>query len=366
MLRLDRQVAWPTGIGLTLRGVLDWWVGELLALVPSSVRRAVVPRRARLQVVADANGLTLVREDGGARHLIGHVPTNPVTVAGSAANSKTKSAADAVIRVTADRALRTIANLPLAAQANLDQVVAFEFERLVPFRRSESYFAYRVIERNKLARNLRVELTVVPRAEIDALMRLAEKSGFRVAAVEVAGASPADSAIGLPISSDGDAGLQSGASVVIGALSGLALVLAVICVAVPFVQMQHKLDALTVKVAEARRRANTRLELRKRIEAQLATETALIRRRNRTPTISELLDEVTRLIPDDTWLTELRISGNEIQLVGLSPSASNLLRLVARSPRFRDAAFVSPVTRDARLDREQFTISAHIRPRGER
>jgi hypothetical protein len=46
-------------------------------------------------------------------------------------------------QLDARRALRPTALLPLAAERKLAQVIGFESERLVPFKPSEIYFAYR-------------------------------------------------------------------------------------------------------------------------------------------------------------------------------------------------------------------------------
>lgn len=364
MLKFDRQLLGPTGMRLTLRGALDWWTGELVALIPLPLRHALVPRRVILKTIGDEDGISLVRPEGDRLYLADHGPSVSASTNGGLQRIRMKRPEDAVICLAPDRALRTIATLPLAAQSNLGQVIAFEFERLVPFRRDESYFAYRLLGRNKATRSLRVELTVAPRPQIDALTELAESHGFRVVAVTVTGVTPDQPDTSLPFAGGDGVGRRSRARLAIGALSTLALLLAILCLAIPYVRQQHTLDGLTRQVVEARRRANMSLDLRKKIESQLSTQTVLVRRRNRTATVAELLNTVTRLTPDGTWLTEFRISGDRIELFGLSPSASNLLRLIDRSSQFREAAFASPVTRDARFDRERFAISARIARKG--
>ena len=84
------------------------------------------------------------------------------------------------------------------------------------------------------------------------------------------------------------------------------------------------------------------------------------------PTVTELLDALTHLAPDDTWLTELQIAGTDIRLTGAAGSATALLGLIAQSPDFRNAAFRSPVVQDSRLGRERFDLGAQISPRDEK
>jgi general secretion pathway protein L len=81
--------------------------------------------------------------------------------------------------------------------------------------------------------------------------------------------------------------------------------------------------------------------------------------------VTELLDALTRLAPDDAWLTELQITGSDIRLTGAASSATALLGLIEQSVSFRNAAFRSPVVQDSRLGRERFDLGAQIAPRGE-
>ena len=80
----------------------------------------------------------------------------------------------------------------------------------------------------------------------------------------------------------------------------------------------------------------------------------------RSPGVVETLDALTRLVPNDTWLQQLRINGDEVRLTGFSAAASSLIGLIEQSERFTEARFRSSVTRDARNKAERFTISAKI------
>ena len=104
--------------------------------------------------------------------------------------------------------------LPLAAEKNLAEVIGFEFERLVPFSRSDVYYAYRVTARDKQAQQLRLELFVLPRSEVATLSQTVDSLGLRVAGLEVA--EPGRDARITPIPlSDRDAGSaeQAGRSI---------------------------------------------------------------------------------------------------------------------------------------------------------
>ncbi|HKT20341.1 MAG TPA: PilN domain-containing protein [Stellaceae bacterium] len=367
MFQVDRILDWQSGIEPALRGALRWWLGELASFAPAGLRRRMASLRSRLLLVSDALGTSLVLENGEQRQSLGPVdlasPRSVQRALSAAPQARGGSSANVVLCVPANSALRTSVTLPLAAERNLDQVVGFELERLVPFKRDAAYYAHRIIARNKAARHLQVELTVVRRAELDAAAQAAQRVGLHATGIEIAGANPADPATLIPLEGTARPAAHAHARIALAALAGVAALLVVAAIAIPFLRIQHARNALVQQVTEARREAEASLDLQKQIDAQLQDQNLLIDRRRQTPTVTELLDVITRLTPDNTFLTELQIGNGEVHLIGASISATALLGLVDQSPSFRNAAFRSSITQDAKLNRERFDISAKIAPK---
>jgi general secretion pathway protein L len=139
--------------------------------------------------------------------------------------------------------------------------------------------------------------------------------------------------------------------------------LAVAAILIPFLQARTTIETLTAQVAEARRQADASLAVQKQIDAKIQDQQFLVAKKQRALTLTEILNVVTQLTPDDTWLSEMQVSGDEIHLVGVSASATQVLSLIDQSPSFRNAAFRSSITRDAKLNAERFDIGAHVAPR---
>ena len=139
MARAAERLHWPVRVEPVLQNALRWWLGELASFVPAALRHRIAGLRSRYVLVNDDAGLALWREAGREREAMGRL------------HQRTRLASqhplDVVLRMPAEKALRIAAPLPLAAERNLDQVVGFEFERLLPFRRSEAYYAHRVLAR---------------------------------------------------------------------------------------------------------------------------------------------------------------------------------------------------------------------------
>ena len=122
-------------------------------------------------------------------------------------------------------------------------------------------------------------------------------------------------------------------------------------------------DELAQRVAEAKRRAEASLKLQKEIQETTEAGQYLVSRKRQTTSVSELLNTLTQLLPDDTWLSELQITVGDVQLSGYAASATALLKLLDENAGFSNAAFRSSVTQDSKLGREQFDIAAKIKPR---
>jgi general secretion pathway protein L len=75
-----------------------------------------------------------------------------------------------------------------------------------------------------------------------------------------------------------------------------------------------------------------------------------------------VLEAVSRAVPDTTYVTELRIEGDKVQVVGLTQDAPPLIRLMEQSPQFSRATFFAPTTRDQNEAGDRFHIEAHITP----
>jgi general secretion pathway protein L len=82
-----------------------------------------------------------------------------------------------------------------------------------------------------------------------------------------------------------------------------------------------------------------------------------------------VLEELTRLLPDTTWIWNLKYNGKEMELSGFADSASDLIPLLDRSPLFEKVEFLAPVTKEMQMrgdgskEKERFKIKAKIEGR---
>jgi general secretion pathway protein L len=83
----------------------------------------------------------------------------------------------------------------------------------------------------------------------------------------------------------------------------------------------------------------------------------------------EVMEELTKVLPDTTWIWNLKYNGKEIELSGFADSASDLIPLLDKSPLFEKVEFMAPVTKEMQMrgdgskEKERFKIKARIEGR---
>jgi general secretion pathway protein L len=88
----------------------------------------------------------------------------------------------------------------------------------------------------------------------------------------------------------------------------------------------------------------------------------LKRRKHEAPSTVITLETLSQILPDHTYVTELRVEGNKLRLSGITRDAPSLIGLIEQSGRFTRATFFAPTTRSRSDAGERFHIEAVIQP----
>jgi len=141
------------------------------------------------------------------------------------------------------------------------------------------------------------------------------------------------------------------------ALSGLGALLACVLLVTSIVQTSARIAALDAELEDLKTAARSVEALQKEIEQTEKYNTQIKQIRDSDPSKLKVLEELTRLIPDDSWLTDFEFSGDEkkITLSGYSASASKLIPLLDDSKLFSNVKFTSPITKGGGV-KENFKI----------
>jgi general secretion pathway protein L len=355
MLKLD------TSINPDIGKFFRWWAGELAFLVPSKLKKLLGGASEYLLLTKDEEGLSALHLSASGERFLGRFTLDE---AGARRRERLMeenvelAEAKMVLRLTAGQAIRKTIKLPAAAEENLTQVLAFEMDRLTPFKSDQVYFGARVLARSPATRQITVELILTPRGKLDALLNDLAVWGWRpdIVDLEDQAAPGAYNLLPAKYRAVGSrwpriANLALGTAIVI--LTGAL-------VALPLLHARSEVEDLEERVRKAGKIAKEVEALRQQTDTLLHQTRFLQEKKRSEPVLVDMLEELSRVIPDNTWLNGLQYKDRRIVIQGQSPSASSLIELIEASPSFKNTSFVSPVTKDVGNSLERFQIASDI------
>jgi len=260
----------------------------------------------------------------------------------------------------AEGVLRRRIQLPGAAAERLRDVVGFEVDRLTPFSAEAVRFDARVLQRCSDGQ-LDAELVVVSRASFEqAVAALGEMSGS-LAGVDTVDA--ADQPLGvnfmpLPLRRR-RIHPERHWNLILAGITLLALA------AAAWQLLDNRRQAAAGFAAEVEQRAvQARIVSvqRQRLVDMVEGDAFLESRRASRPTTLELIEELSRRVPNHTYLEKLSITGDRLLIAGFSPEASALVANLEGSALLKSPALSGPLQPDPRAGMDRFSITAELAP----
>jgi len=353
-------------LGRPITQFCHWWFRELRACVPGLGARRLMkhPRALIVQMLTDQ--VRLFHLNKGVRAEIGEVTfDNPNSSSTAKQVARLLQAArvrraDVVLVLPTENVLQRRISLPLAAQENLREVLAFEMERYTAFNAEDVYYSYRLADTNHAEKRIAVDLAVVPRAIADKSIELVKGWGLAPDTVTVTGHDLAiDDAVNFlskPAASKSERSVRR----LIAALTLISVSLASSAIYLSVLEQERRLAAYQEAVEQGRATSLQVDALRQRLSQLLERSRYVAHRKQAQPLLAEVLEETTKLLPDNTWVVQFRLQHGQIMLSGYSAAASALIEALEASPLLSQVTFVSPVTLDPKQGIERFNLTAQI------
>jgi general secretion pathway protein L len=270
-----------------------------------------------------------------------------------------KTGRTAVLRLTEQDVLGKTVTLPLAAERELEQVLGFEMDRETPFKAEEIYWNHQIDGVDRQNGRLSVRLVLLPKANLAPLLTALGQFGIRPRRAEIADGP--DAGAYLPL--EGDGGRTHRASHrLISSAAVCCAILGVAAVVTPFVRQERALASLDQLIAVGRTAAAEADSLRQEIDRLTGSADFIESERDKAGRPLAVLAAATRVLPDDTYLTEMELQKRRVTLTGRSAAAARLIGPLAADGSFRNPGFAAPVTRVEALHTELFTINAEVAP----
>ena len=333
----------------------------VLAMLPDSLRRQLGVRHRRLLMSLDAEGLQLRAQMDERTHLVGVLPLDDAVLLEQLRELLDHNAGNVPRWLVVDvgQTLRPVISVPASAEARLREVMLHEIDRQTPFSHDQVSFEPRILSRDAQTRQLRVELVVLPRARLDAVLALLGPLANGLAGVDVVDANGARLGVNLLPLAGRSARLDRSRNV----NRWLALITVAALLGAMWMTLSNRsaeLEATSARVDAANVKAREVRILRNSLKGSADAANFLARLSARQPTTLEVLADLTKRIPDSTYLEKIAINDGNIVLIGQSQRAADLVGLLQGSTLFKTPTLTGSVQTDPRTGKERFTLTAVV------
>jgi general secretion pathway protein L len=130
-------------------------------------------------------------------------------------------------------------------------------------------------------------------------------------------------------------------------------------------QLQPRAEHLAAQLDAPKAAAERAAAVRDELQRLEAGRDYLDEQRLLADEVLSILDELTRLLPDSTWLSRFELIGTRVRLEGESAEASALIGLLEQSRTLHNVSYASPITSNPRTEKDRFSLIAERRPEQE-
>lgn len=340
------------------------FISAAFATLVDEVTAMVEPLLARRQRRAP---VTFV-ERGGEYEFYRNEKRSPVLVArgaladlGRTKLPKELTAQPVEVRLDGGRVLSKTLQLPAASRAYLDAIVSNQLERTTPWAADRVVFDYKLAEDGAArADQIAVRLVATSRDVFDATMARLSAAGIRPALVGTS-EDPLEEASAVNLLHTDRSGRRDKlrrrvangllALVALGVAGSLLSGWNLYSASAQAAEMQAQMDEARRVIEEARSKAEHSEEYAK-----------IMARKQATVPMVTLVEELSKVLPASTYLTELGVQNQEVRLAGYSSDAPALIGILDGADHLSDVHFAAATTRGDKDSRDRFEIVAHLQP----
>ena len=327
-------------------GIYSAWMDGVAASAVAMLGRFAVPSSVRL--VEQDNGRFAGPRGEAITFSRGVAECSPATAA-------MLNGSRVELALRADRFFFRPLEVPRRAADFLSGMVQTQIDRITPWAANEAVFGWSAPAEIATDR-ISVTVAAAPRAQIAPLTQALAELGVR--SVVVTTTAPDETAV--KVLDQSGATEHSGIRRKLAAALLAMIALAVLAAAADIVvgnDLHRRQNEVSQRIAERRG-----LILAGN-EAVANSALAQLERRKKESAASVIvLEALSNVLPDNTYVTDLRVEGDKVQVVGFTQDAPSLIRLIERSPHFSRATFFAPTTRAPSDPGDRFHIEAQIKP----
>ncbi len=356
-MNLDQQ------INLDIKAFWRWWSRELFNWLPERVKPFFAGRRLTLVMALTEPNFEIQKISNAGAESILRVPVDSMTA--DLWLEQQERLADVeqtliILRLTGKQAISTEVYLPMAVKDSVNEAMAYEIDKYTPFKAEQIYYALCPLA-NDNPEQLKIRLITVQRDWLETWLKQLEQWQIQV---DIVDAEPWDAPelendynllpLALrPVKPRWSQWLTL-------SLGGLCFLMLAAVFVLPWWRENQAVERLQEELERVEKEARQVKSGQLEIDLLMEETLHLVEIKNKSPRLVELLNRLTRLMPDDTWLLHLKYDKQQLQIQGQSPSASALISELDKDEMITQVRFVSPVTQDKTTGMERFQISMGI------
>jgi general secretion pathway protein L len=339
------------------------WMDNVADAIVAVIEKLGAKHRVQM-IEGDENVFTLHLANPSKRANLAdhHLPTVDGEIAGGVPAQWLKalrgSHVELILKPT--RFLFRRVELPRQATEFLDGIIRSQIDRLTPW--GPNAAIYHWTEPVEAAnQQIVLNVTATARVMVAPFVEALAKRGAATIAISTTATDSANNPVAITVFQQRAGGAMerrrlSRILAIVLLVAGLAAGVSVSAASIVVGQLDSQRQDLTRRIAE--RRAAMRLAGAAGSSAQALLEA----RKHATPSSVVVIEALSRLLPDHTYVTELRIEGDRLQVTGITRDAPSLIQLIEQSPHFTRATFFAPTTQSAGDPGERYHIEARIKP----
>ncbi len=356
-------------VDFDLKRFFRWWGKELAFFVPEKLRRALSNETGYVYIQVLEDTFRFSREMDGQKKTIAELDFNDQGLEQFQLllerNAELKNAR-LILRLNSEQAIKKILYLPSAVKENLHQVVEYEMDKYTPFNSSQVYFALKPQGKEE-NEHIKVLLVLTPRETLDAINLQLNAAGIYPDVIDYEDAANnfAEDFQIYNLLPEWERPVKNRMEQTITWFLSIVLLMLMVGVLVfPVWSEGQIVDSLKQQIKQLEQ--ETRFVQSQQLEIdKIIDETEQLNQfKKNSPALLEMVDSLSDLINENTWLTHFKYKQGSLQIQGQSPTAEVLIGILEASPLFSNVRFVSPLTQDKRTGLERFQISLDVRTEG--
>lgn len=354
MISLPKSALEPVG------RFFAWWGSELASLVPK--RSASVSRRRQLVYSVGTDGPRLFLERGANRTELtqGLDPRErEIEIDARLSHDQGLRQLPIVLRLPMAAGLQRTILLPAAAIADAGKIATLDLERATPFRRQDVLAAHGISDGGDAGGKFRLRQIVFKRETVREAGAALSRHGLSPARVECwdeAGGAPLD----MNFLAWDRIDIPAKRSFLPQALLVSALALGLLGAVTLIGRFERAETDVRSEAGLQRKRLAELLTSQKEADVEQQRAAQLLLWRSMHSSRAELIEALSRLLPDSDHLTSLQFDGRDVELSGYSASTAQLVPLIERSGVLAGTTLAAPAVFDPRSGKERFTLKARV------